>query len=96
MLADPIERYLLADEVGLGKTIEAGILIRQHVIDRPREVRVLVVVPKHLVQQWKAELVSKFFLPSPGSVEVVGEDAVGDATAAATFSMLPGTLRLSD
>lgn len=88
VLADPIERYLLADEVGLGKTIEAGILIRQHVIDRPREARVLVVVPKHLVQQWKSELASKFFLASPGPVEVIGEDALGDANSATTFSML--------
>lgn len=87
VLADPIERYLLADEVGLGKTIEAGILIRQHVIDRPRDAHVLVVVPKHLVQQWKSELAGKFFLPSPGAVEVIGEDALGDANAA-TFSML--------
>jgi ATP-dependent helicase HepA len=33
VLQDPVQRYLLADEVGLGKTIEAGILIRQYVHD---------------------------------------------------------------
>src|SRR5712691_1935949 len=62
ILADPIERYLLADEVGLGKTIEAGVLIRQHTIDQPHQALVLVVVPDHLVPQWKKELATKFFL----------------------------------
>jgi ATP-dependent helicase HepA len=88
VLADPIERYLLADEVGLGKTIEAGILIRQHVVDCPRGARVLVVVPRHLVQQWKSELTTKFSLSSPGHVTVLDEDGLGDKTAAATWSML--------
>ena len=32
---DPIQRYLLADEVGLGKTIEACAVIRQYVLDQP-------------------------------------------------------------
>ena len=35
VLRDPIQRYLLADEVGLGKTIEAGAILRQYVIDEP-------------------------------------------------------------
>src|SRR5580698_6440704 len=62
VLADPLERYLLADEVGLGKTIEAGILIRQHIIDQPHDASVLVIAPGHLVAQWENELKSKFFL----------------------------------
>ena len=60
VLADPIQRYLLADEVGLGKTIEAGILIKQHLLDQPSESSVLVVVPDHLTTQWKLELSAKF------------------------------------
>ena len=88
VLADPVERYLLADEVGLGKTIEAGILIRQHVIDCPRDARILVVVPRHLVPQWRSELATKFVLPSPGYVTVVGEDVLDDKTAAAAWSMV--------
>lgn len=60
ILADPIQRYLLADEVGLGKTIEAGILIKQHLLDHPYDASVLVVVPDHLVTQWKRELSAKF------------------------------------
>ena len=76
ILADPIERYLLADEVGLGKTIEAGILIRQHVIDLPDTARVLVIVPEHLVSQWEDELESKMFLGSEDGVDVVPETAL--------------------
>ncbi len=60
VLADPIQRYLLADEVGLGKTIEAGILIKQHLLDHPSESSVLIVVPDHLTAQWKLELSTKF------------------------------------
>jgi len=79
ILADPVERYLLADEVGLGKTIEAGILIRQHVLDRPREAAVLIVVPAHLVQQWRSELAEKFFLTATSPVHVISDDAFCDS-----------------
>lgn len=61
VLSDPIQRYLLADEVGLGKTIEAGLIIRQHLIDNS-ETRVIVCVPDHLVGQWRRELVEKIRL----------------------------------
>jgi len=59
VLHDPVQRYLLADEVGLGKTIEAGIIIRQLLIDRPRST-VTVLVPPHLVGQWEDELARRF------------------------------------
>lgn len=62
VLQDPIQRYLLADEVGLGKTIEAGVLIRQCFLDGGAECQVVVLAPASLVQQWRAELTSKFFL----------------------------------
>ena len=61
ILSDPIQRYLLADEVGLGKTIEACAVIKQALIDNPKE-RVVVVVPSTLVSQWKRELSWRFFL----------------------------------
>ena len=48
-------RYLLADEVGLGKTIEAGLILRELKL-RGVVRRVLVVVPKGLVRQWQAEM----------------------------------------
>ena len=60
VLEDPIQRYLLADEVGLGKTIEAGAIIRQYALDRPRDFKVLIVVPPHLCAQWKQELRQRF------------------------------------
>ena len=62
VLQDPVQRYLLADEVGLGKSIEAGILIRQFVLDSKQNSQVLVVVPVSLLSQWHDELCSKFFL----------------------------------
>jgi ATP-dependent helicase HepA len=62
ILQDPVQRYLLADEVGLGKTIEAGILIRQVILDAAEDALVLVIVPGPLVPQWRSELKTKFFL----------------------------------
>jgi ATP-dependent helicase HepA len=62
ILEDPVQRYLLADEVGLGKTVEAGIVIRQFLLDH-RTGRVLVLVPAHLREQWRSELESKFNVP---------------------------------
>ncbi len=52
---------LLADEVGLGKTIEAGLVLSQKWAERKR--RVLVIVPSNLRKQWLQELTEKFFLP---------------------------------
>jgi superfamily II DNA or RNA helicase len=53
---------VLADEVGLGKTIEAGILLAEKWAERKR--RLLVIVPSNLRKQWSQELSDKFFLPS--------------------------------
>ena len=53
---------ILADEVGLGKTIEAGILLSQKWAERKR--KLLVIVPANLRKQWNQELADKFFLPS--------------------------------
>ena len=52
---------LLADEVGLGKTIEAGLVLAQKWAERKQ--RLLVIVPANLRKQWYQELTEKFFLP---------------------------------
>lgn len=52
-------RYILADEVGLGKTIEAGLIIKE-LKTRGLVKRVLVVCPTGLVTQWSAEMKEKF------------------------------------
>ena len=54
--------YLLCDEVGLGKTIEAGLAIRSLVLSGLAK-RVLIAPPASLTRQWHRELASKFFLP---------------------------------
>lgn len=65
VLSDPIQRYLLADEVGLGKTIEAGLIIRQHLIDNP-DTEVLIATPSALCEQWRRELSEKLRLDQFG------------------------------
>lgn len=52
---------LLADEVGLGKTIEAGLVMSQKWAEHKR--RILVITPSNLRKQWFQELTEKFFLP---------------------------------
>jgi ATP-dependent helicase HepA len=81
VLADPVQRYLLADEVGLGKTIEAGLIIRQHLLDRPDH-RVLVIVPPSLLGQWRDELDTKFRVLTefPGACTVIGADRLGSSS----------------
>lgn len=76
-------RYLLADEVGLGKTIEAGLIMRELKL-RGRVRRTLVVAPKGLVTQWVAEMRTHFdeefrlFMPSDFSAfrRIAQEDNV--------------------
>ncbi|MFH1233374.1 MAG: SNF2-related protein [Patescibacteria group bacterium] len=53
---------ILADEVGLGKTIEAGLVLSQKWAERKRSI--LLIVPSSLRKQWNDELSEKFFLPS--------------------------------
>ena len=59
----PLSRgAILADEVGLGKTIEAGLIISQLWAERKR--RILIVLPAALREQWGRELLEKFFIAS--------------------------------
>ena len=54
---------LLADDVGLGKTISAGLVISE-LASRARVSKVLIVCPKILGPQWRTELITKFDIPS--------------------------------
>ena len=62
-LQTPVLRgVIMADEVGLGKTIEAGIVVTQYWAERKRSI--LIVTPSSLRQQWKQELFEKFLIPA--------------------------------
>lgn len=83
VISRPQVRYLLADEVGLGKTIEAGLAIKELKM-RGRIQRTLVVAPKGLVPQWIVEMQDRFgeefryFAPSDfsGYRKISGEENV--------------------
>lgn len=59
VLQDLYPRYILADEVGLGKTIEAGLILKEL---KAREIaeRILIITPASLCEQWRGELSTKF------------------------------------
>lgn len=62
-ISNPLQRgVILADEVGLGKTIEAGLVLCQKWAERRR--KLIVVAPAHLRKQWQTELSDKFNLPT--------------------------------
>ena len=75
ILRDPVRRYLLADEVGLGKTIEAGMVVRQMMLETA-STRVVAAVPAQLVAQWEDELASKFYVNglNGGWVDVISHE----------------------
>jgi len=58
------ERFLLCDEVGLGKTIEAGLILRQLWLSGMAR-RILILAPKSVCRQWQEELYEKFALAIP-------------------------------
>src|SRR5512143_2606444 len=76
-LKSPLSKgVILADEVGLGKTIEAGIVLCQFWAERRR--RLLVICPASLRKQWALELHEKFNLP----VQVLDSKAIREAPRA--------------
>jgi ATP-dependent helicase HepA len=82
VLDDPVQRYLLADEVGLGKTIEAGAIARQLVTDSPTA-RIALITPMPLMWQWERELEQKFDLVANGNqLSTFSFDELGELTDA--------------
>ncbi|HMN92730.1 MAG TPA: helicase-related protein [Hydrogenophaga sp.] len=59
----PTVRLLIADDVGIGKTIE-GSLIAREMLDRGEVQRLTVLCPPHLCEQWQRELASRFHIPA--------------------------------
>lgn len=57
----PVVRLLIADDVGIGKTIEAGLIVRE-LLARGEIARCAVLCPPHLVEQWQGELENRFHL----------------------------------
>ena len=60
-LRQPVTRLLVADDVGVGKTIEAGLILRE-LLDRGEISRAAVLCPPHLVEQWQGELLDRFHI----------------------------------
>lgn len=79
-------RLLIADDVGIGKTIEAGLIARE-LMDRGEIARLAVLCPPHLVEQWQDELETRFNLQSV---------ALTSGSAARIESKLPHGVRLFD
>ena len=75
---DTSRRYLLSDEVGLGKTIEAGALVWQHLRRNPKA-EVLVLAPERLRLQWAEELLGKFHIDHfrDASIRIKAHDDTG-------------------
>lgn len=91
---------ILADEVGLGKTIEAGLVLCQYWAERKR--RLLVICPASLRKQWSLELQEKFHLPTVildarSSVESPkGADGMFPGTAVVIMSINFASARRED
>lgn len=79
-------RLLIADDVGIGKTIEAGLIARE-LMDRGEISRLAVLCPPHLVEQWQSELESRFNLQAI---------ALTSTSAARIERELPQGVRLFD
>jgi ATP-dependent helicase HepA len=82
VLTDPVPRYLLADEVGMGKTIEAGLILRQLLHDNPGQAA-LVIAPQALCQQWRDELDQRFDLTEQQVAVVPYEELAPELVAPA-------------
>jgi superfamily II DNA or RNA helicase len=80
VLGDPTLRFLLADEVGLGKTIEASLILKQLFLDGAIS-NAIIAVPRALKLQWKRELENKLSLSDliqDGKIEILAHEDFND------------------
>ncbi len=80
-------RVLLADEVGLGKTIEAGMALKEYLL-RGMVEKVLILTPASLVGQWEEEMASKFDIPCATSYDAAAAERSGGLLGAAARDCL--------
>ncbi len=71
VLQDEEKKYLLADEVGLGKTIEACLILREYILTEKNDAIVVISVPDTLVEQWKQELRERFYLAELFETQII-------------------------
>ena len=92
---DPV-RLLIADDVGIGKTIEAALIARE-LLDRGEVRRLTVLCPPHLAEQWREELAGKFHIQAelvlPGTVARLERDT---APGQSLFEIHPFTVVSTD
>ncbi|KHL24154.1 hypothetical protein PK98_15395 [Croceibacterium mercuriale] len=93
LLASPVQGLLIADEVGLGKTIEAG-LVWTELVARFDSSRLLVVCPKSLTEKWRLELWQKFsvdakIVDAAGLLDHLQREAAGEGDGFALIVSLP-------
>ncbi len=93
VLEDPLRRYVLADEVGLGKTIEAGFVIRQTLFDSNFKARICITCPETLIRQWSQELSEKFqlnlFLSFPDQIGSISKNPQVEIVSHAALKSAP-------
>jgi len=92
---DALPRVLLADEVGLGKTIEAGMILHR-LIRLQRIQRVLILVPDHLVHQWLVEMIRRFNLHFSVTTQIDFLENEDGAFSAGQLFICPLSLATSD
>ena len=82
----PRVNLLIADDVGLGKTIEAGLVVRELLLRRRIDL-IVIAAPPAMIVQWKDELESKFGL----TFEIIDRERIGELRRQRGFSVNPWT-----
>ncbi len=91
-LRQDVKRLLIADDVGIGKTVEAGMILRE-MMDRSEVDRFTVLCPPHLVEQWVEELATKFDIDAVAVTSARARSLErGLAVSESVFTAYPATV----